>query len=120
MAAGLMLVLPEIPDSNPSKKVALDYIAAYEKHLRRQAGDVRRQRLGRRPAAAEAVPIAAAGAKPGTPEFRSALRDALEQAHELIGCQGVYNMTPADHSGIDKRGRELMQLRDGAWHLIAE
>ena len=31
LAASLMLVLPEMPDSNPSKKVAADYIAAYEK-----------------------------------------------------------------------------------------
>lgn len=31
LAASLMLVLPEMPDSNPSKKVASDYIAAYEK-----------------------------------------------------------------------------------------
>ena len=58
--------------------------------------------------------------KPGTPEFRAALRDALEQTKELVGTQGVYNMTAADHSGFDKRGRELMQLKDGVWHLIPE
>jgi len=29
-------------------------------------------------------------------------------------------MTPQDHSGFDKRGRELMTLKDGAWRLIAE
>jgi hypothetical protein len=29
-------------------------------------------------------------------------------------------MTAADHSGFDKRGRELMQLKDGKWQLIAE
>ena len=120
MAASLMLVLPEMPDSNPSKRVALDYIGLYEKAF------------GARPATfganvydaglllQKAVPIAAAKGKPGTAEFRSALRDALEQTHELVGTQGVYNMTPADHSGFDRRGRELMQLRDGQWHLIPE
>ena len=57
-------------------------------------------------------------ARPGTPEFRAALRDALEQTKELVGTQGVYTMTPQDHSGFDRRGRELMQLKNGAWQRI--
>ena len=67
-----------------------------------------------------AVPEALKKGKPGTPEFRAALRDALEQTRELVGTQGVYNMTPQDHAGFDKRGRELMTLRDGKWQLIPE
>lgn len=118
LAASLMLVLPEIPDSNPSKKVATDYIAAYEKLN------------GSRPATfganvydaglllEQAVPIAAKAGKPGTKEFRNALRDALEQTKELIGTQGVYNMSAADHSGFDDRGRELITVKDGQWALV--
>jgi branched-chain amino acid transport system substrate-binding protein len=49
-----------------------------------------------------------------------ALRDALESIHELVGTQGVYNMTPQDHAGFDRRGRELMTLQRGAWQLISE
>jgi len=118
LAASLMLVLPEIPDSNPSKRVATDYIAAYEKLH------------GSRPATfganvydaglllEKAVPIAEKAGKPGTKEFRSALRDALEQTKELIGTQGVYNMSAADHSGFDDRGRELITVKDGQWKLV--
>ena len=76
MAASLMLVLGEMPDSNPSKKVALDYIAAYQKMYGHQARHLRRQCV--RPPALllqNAVPEAAKRGKPGTPEFRSALRD---------------------------------------------
>ena len=53
MAASLMLVLDQTPDSNPAKKVALDYIGAYEKLYGNEALDLRRQRLRRRPAAAD-------------------------------------------------------------------
>ena len=118
LAASLMLVLPEIPDSNPSKKVASDYIAAYEKLH------------GSRPATfganvydaglllEKAVPIAEKAGKPGTKEFRTALRDALEQTKELVGTQGVYNMSPDDHSGFDDRGRELITVKDGKWKLV--
>jgi branched-chain amino acid transport system substrate-binding protein len=65
-----------------------------------------------------AVPEALKKGKPATPEFRAALRDSLEQTRELIGTQGVYSMTPQDHSGFDARGRVMMILQNGAWHLI--
>ncbi|MER1966893.1 ABC transporter substrate-binding protein [Castellaniella sp. GW247-6E4] len=118
LAASLMLVLPEVPDSNPSKAIAQDYIQRYQ------------DLYGERPATfganvydaglllQHALPIAAQSAKPGTPEFRAALRDALEQTHELVATQGVYNMSPEDHSGFDERGRELITVKNGAWTLL--
>ena len=123
MAAGSMVLddKTQIPDSNPSKKVAADYIAAYEKmYAPAKAATFGANVYDAGLLLQRAVPIAAARGKPGTPEFRSALRDALEQTKELVGTQGVYNMTATDHSGFDKRGRELMQLKDGKWQLIAE
>ncbi len=67
-----------------------------------------------------AVPEAAKHGKPGTPEFRAALRDALESTKDLVGTQGVYNMTPADHSGFDERGRVLITVKDGSWRLLRD
>ncbi|MFT9637307.1 ABC transporter substrate-binding protein [Alcaligenes phenolicus] len=118
LAASLMLVLPEIADSNPSKPIAQDYIQRYT------------ERYGQAPATfganvydaglllEKAIPEAATKAKPGTPEFRSALRDALEQTRDLVATQGVYTMSPEDHSGFDERGRELITVRNGQWHLL--
>ncbi|HEX2519779.1 MAG TPA: ABC transporter substrate-binding protein [Castellaniella sp.] len=118
LAASLMLVLPEIPDDNPSKPIAEDYIRRYQ------------ARYGERPATfganvydaglllQHAIPSAAQHATPGTPAFRKALRDALEQTHELVATQGVYNMSPQDHSGFDRRGRELITVKNGAWTLL--
>ena len=45
----------------------------------------------------------------GTPEFRSALRDALENLHEFVGAEGVYNMSPTDHNGVDARSQVLVE-----------
>jgi branched-chain amino acid transport system substrate-binding protein len=39
---------------------------------------------------------------------------------EFVGTQGVYNMTPQDHSGFDARGRVMMTLKDGAWRLVPD
>lgn len=118
LAASLMLVLPEIPDSNPSKKVATEYIAAYEKLNGSKPATFGANVFDAGLLLEKAVPIAGKTAKPGTPEFRSALRDALEQTRELVGTQGVYNMSAADHSGFDERGRELITVKNGDWALI--
>ena len=120
MAASLMLVLDQIPDSNPSKKIAADYIAAYEKLYGSKPATFGANVFDAGLLLQSAVPEAAKKAKPGTPQFRSALRDALESTHELVGTQGVYNMTPQDHSGFDERGRVLMTLKNGAWQLIGD
>jgi branched-chain amino acid transport system substrate-binding protein len=118
LAASLMLVLPEIPDSNPSKKVASDYIEAYKKLHGNVPATFGANVYDAGLLLEKAVPIAAGKAKPGTAEFRAALRDALEQTRELVGTQGVYNMTPQDHSGFDERGREMITVKNGAWTLL--
>ena len=63
-------------------------------------------------AAAEALKKA----KPGTPEFRAALRDALESTREVHGAHGVFNMSPTDHLGLDQRARVMVKIDNGAWH----
>jgi len=118
LAASLMLVLPEIPDSHPSKKVATAYIEAYKKLHGSVPATFGANVYDAGLLLEQAIPVAAKAGKPGTKEFRSALRDALEQTKELVGTQGVYNMTPEDHSGFDDRGRELITVSNGNWTLL--
>ncbi|NMY06174.1 ABC transporter substrate-binding protein [Pseudomonas sp. WS 5059] len=120
LAASLMLVLDEIPDSNPSKKIAADYTAAYQKLYGSKPATFGANTFDAGLLLQAAIPLAAAKAAPGTVEFRRALRDALETTHELAGTQGVYSMTPDDHSGFDERGRELIQVKNGTWTLLKE
>ena len=120
MAASLMLVLDQVPDSNPAKKQALEYIGAYEKMYGSKPATFGANVFDAGLLLQHAVPEALKKGKPGTPEFRSALREALEGTKELVGTQGVYNMSTQDHAGFDKRGRELMTLREGKWQLLPE
>jgi branched-chain amino acid transport system substrate-binding protein len=120
MAASLMLVLDQVSDSHPSKKAAQDYIAAYEKVYGSKPATFGANVFDAGLLLQHAVPEAAKKGKPGTPEFRAALRDALEGTKELVATQGVYTMTPQDHSGFDTRGRVLMTLKNGSWQLLPE
>ena len=94
MAAGLMLVLDEVAHTNPSKKVATAYITAYEKIYGTKPATFGANVYDAGLLLQHAVPEAAKKARPGTEEFRVALRDALESTRELVGTQGVYNMSP--------------------------
>jgi branched-chain amino acid transport system substrate-binding protein len=57
-------------------------------------------------------------AKPGTKEFRVALRDALEGTKNLAGAHGVINMGSNDHLGLDQRSRVMVMIKNGGWSLV--
>jgi len=120
MAASLMLVLDEISDANPSKKMARQYVNAYEKMYGNVPATFGANVYDAGLLLARAVPVALKKAKPGSPEFRAALRDALEATKNLVATQGVYNMTPADHSGFDTRGRVLVTVKNGKFVLLKD
>ena len=120
LAAGPMLVIDEIPDANPTKKVAQNYIAVYEKKFGVKPATFGANTWDSGLLLERAIPVALARGKPGTEAFRIALRDALEGARDVIGCQGVFNMSPTNHNGMDERARVLVTVKDGRFRLLAE
>jgi branched-chain amino acid transport system substrate-binding protein len=56
-------------------------------------------------------------AKPGTTEFRVALRDALQSGKEVVGTNAIYRYTPTDHYGVDERARVMIMVKDGSFRL---
>jgi branched-chain amino acid transport system substrate-binding protein len=120
LAAGPMLVIGEIADSNPIKKVATAYIDAYEKQFGQKPATFGANTYDSGLILERAIPTAAKKGKPGTEAFRIALRDAVEQEREVVGCQGVFNMTPTNHNGMDERARVLVTVKDGKFRLLPE
>ncbi len=119
-STGPVVVADQLPDSYPTKKVSLEYQAVYQK----ANGEPARGAFG--PYAFDgwlvllnsAKRALATGAKPGTPEFRTALRDALVTAKDVVGTHGVYTFHPGDSFGVDKRALVLVKLVDGKWKLM--
>ena len=120
LAAGPMLVIDEIPDSNPTRRVALAYMAAYEKQFGGKPATFGANTWDAALLLERAIPTALKAAKPGTEAFRAALRDALEHERDVVGCQGVFNMSPTNHNGMDERARVLVTVRDGRFRLLPE
>ena len=116
---GALIVAEELPADFATKAVSLDFVKRYEAAFG----------AGSRNAFAgytydgvllldAAAAVALKKAKPGTAEFREALRDALENLKNIIGTHGVYNMTPANHNGLDERARVLVKVSEGEWRLL--
>lgn len=116
---GPVMVAEQLPDSNPIKKVALEFTAAYEGKYGKGTRDAfAAYAWDAYLLADKAVEVAAKSAKPGTLKFRSALRDALESNKEVVGTHAVYNMTKTDHTGVDQRASALVQVKNGDWKLV--
>ena len=118
-ATGPLMVPEELPANHPSKAISGDFIKRYETAFG----------AGSRNAFAgysydgvallnAAIPVAMRKAKPRTPEFREALRAALENVQNVVGTHGVYNLTPANHNGVDERARVPVIVQSGAWKLL--
>lgn len=116
--AGPVSVASLLPDSNPIKKVAQAYIKAYEDNNKSPFAGFGAHIADCASLMLNAVPAALKKGKPGTPEFRSAIRDGVETTKELVANHGVYNYSPADHAGLDKRARVLVKIVDGKWTLL--
>ncbi len=116
---GPLMVPEELPANHATKAVSLDFTRRYEEKF---GADTRNAFAGYSHDGVmligAAIPAAMKKAKPGTPEFRAALREALENARDVVGTHGVYSMTPANHNGLDERARVLVKVDNGSWRLM--
>ncbi|MDB5489745.1 MAG: receptor family ligand binding region family protein 13 [Reyranella sp.] len=117
--AGPVVVAEQLPDNAPTKKAAMEFTKLYEAtHGVGTGNSTSASSYDAYLLANAAVAQAAKKAKPGTPEFRQALRDAIEASKEVVGTHGVYNMTPTDHAGVDRRAVVLLRAEKGEWKLV--
>jgi len=117
---GPVTAAEQLASNNPIQRMALAFRAAFEKANGETPTDSFSSYsfdgwLVLVDAAKRAI---ATGAKPGSPEFRSALRQALFTTNEVVGTQGVYSFTPADRHGVDHRSRILVRIEDGTYKLL--
>jgi branched-chain amino acid transport system substrate-binding protein len=114
-----VLVAEQIAPSNPVREPALAYVRAYEGKY----GPGSRSLFGA--TMWDGFLLVSAGAeramdagKPGSKEFRTALRDAMEQVKALPGCEAIFTLTPQDHSGAEANSQVLVEIRDGGYRIL--
>lgn len=116
VTAGPVIVAEQLGDDNPSKKIAMAFREAYEK----ANGEPTKDAFSAYSFDAWLVFLGAAErslatVKPGTPEFRTALKEEIFKTNELAGTQGVYTFKKGSSYGVDERALVVVKLVDGAW-----
>ena len=114
-------VIPEqLPANHPSKAAATDFVAKFEKAY--GAGN-RNQFAGHTYDAVvvleKIIPMALKKAKPGTPEFRAALREATETMGRTVVSHGVLNYTKDNHWGFTTETGLVLKVVNGDWKVEA-
>ncbi|MBK6008297.1 ABC transporter substrate-binding protein [Ramlibacter ginsenosidimutans] len=119
VVSGPAIVAEQLPDSHPSKKASIDFVTRFEKAF---GPGSRNQFAGHSYDFAivmeKIVPMALKKGKPGTPEFRTALRDSMETIGRTILAHGVMNWTPADHWGYTNETGVMLQVKDGKFVVV--
>ena len=118
VVSGPAVLAEQLPDSHPSKQEAIKFVQQYEKAY---GPGSRNQFAGHAYDSIivleKAVPIALKKAKPGTPEFRAALRDAFEHIGRTVLAHGVLNWTAQDHWGYTNDTGVMMKVVDGQFKV---
>ena len=118
VVSGPAVVGDLLPESHPSKKAALDFVTKYEKAY--GAGS-KNQFAGHAYDAwtvlEKTVPVALKKAKPGTKEFRAALKDAIEGMGRTVFAHGIMNWTATDHWGSLPETGVMLVVKNGDWAL---
>ncbi len=116
LPSGPVLIAAQLPADHPVRKSALDYVGRYEAMYGKGSTSTFGGHMWDAGLLMQsAVAVALKKVPPGTPEFRAALRDALETTREVHGAHGVFNLSATDHLGLDQRARVMVRVVDGAW-----
>jgi branched-chain amino acid transport system substrate-binding protein len=106
--AGKLLVAEQLGDSDPQKPVLLAYARDFE------ARYGPRNTFGGH--AWDAVRLVVAALEKAGPD-RARVREAIEQTRNFVGITGVFDFSPQDHNGLDRRAAVMVEVVDGQWRL---
>lgn len=118
VVSGPCVIAEQLPNTHPSKKAAIDFVQQYEKVY---GTGSRNQFAGHAYDAAivlqKVIPQAMQKAKPGTPEFREALRNALETMGTTTLSHGTLKYTAKDHWGFTNDTGVILKVVNGDWKV---
>ena len=120
MTTAPVLVAEQLADANPLKKPGVEYVNRFESAY----GPNTRTLFGATAwdvffMVRQVVATAIRTTKPGTPEFRAAIRDGMENLKGFVSSEGFFNMSATDHNGVDASCQVLVRVESGRWKLVA-
>lgn len=109
LPAGKLTVFDKLTKNDPQAKLLRDYDQAYRKEFGVEASTFGGYAYD------AFLLISNALKKGGAP---AQLRDGLEQSRRVVSISGIFNMSPADHNGLDLSAFEMIRVTKGDWELV--
>ena len=114
MPSTKLMVANQLPDSDPQKKVILEFMRLYQDVYKYDAEFPINTHSGY---AWDAIHIMAnAMKKAGTDNEK--LREAIEATQGYVGVSGIYNLTAEDHNGLGTDSMVMVQISGGQWKKL--
>jgi branched-chain amino acid transport system substrate-binding protein len=111
-------IAEDLPANDPFRLARDQFVAAYEKANGQKPNIFAAHLWDAVALFKRAAANALKAAKPGTPEFRAALRDELERGKDVYLNNGLSTMSPTDHNGYDDRSAFLIKVEGGKFRLV--
>ena len=111
LPAAATLVAEKLPDSDPLKKVALDYKTRYEKETGEPVSTFGGHMY-------DALMILVQAMQRAKSADKAKVRDEIEKTHGFVGTGGTVNMSPTDHLGLDLTSFRMLEIKNGDWVLV--
>jgi branched-chain amino acid transport system substrate-binding protein len=112
LPAGRLIVVDQIPASDPQKEVLEDYAKRYQAAFGKSADTFGGH-------AWDAIQLVARALRQVGPD-RGKIRTTLEQTKSFVGTGGIFNFSKTDHNGLSKRAFVLVEVKDGKWRMLGE
>lgn len=111
LPAAALLVAAQLPDNDAQKAPGLAYTKAY---MDRYHEDI--STFGGH--AYDALMLLVNAIKTAKSTDRAKVRDALENTKHFIGVDGIFNMSPTDHDGLNETSFKMVQVHLGDWKYL--
>jgi branched-chain amino acid transport system substrate-binding protein len=108
--AGRLLVVEDLPDTHPQKKVLAAYKKSYETLYKEDVSTFGGH-------AYDAFMVVVEGIKKAGNTDRDQVRDAIEKLQGFVGTAGVFNYSATDHTGLDLGAFQMLTVKDGKFTL---
>ncbi|HYQ82072.1 MAG TPA: ABC transporter substrate-binding protein, partial [Anaeromyxobacteraceae bacterium] len=110
--AGRLVVADVLPDSHPQKKLLVAYKKDYEARFKEDVSTFGGH-------AYDALLLLRKGVEQGGLD-REKVRAAVENLKGVVGTAGVFNLSPADHNGLDLDAFEMLTVKNGRFAVLGQ
>jgi branched-chain amino acid transport system substrate-binding protein len=111
LPAAAAIVADQLPDSDPLKKVVVDYKTKFEKQTGEPVSTFGGHMYDGLMMLVQAMERAKSADK-------AKVRDEIEKTKNFTGTGGVVNMSPTDHLGLDLSSLRMIEVKNGDWKLL--